>query len=58
MALKKVEWLPFKFNLWDASFTKAHQDGLFNLVYDNQQAFPLHNKDLGFYNSSPTLFQQ
>ena len=47
MILKKKEWLPFKFNLGDAPFTK---DGLLNLIYDNQQVFSLHDKDLGFYN--------
>ena len=33
---KEIEWLPFKFNLGDAPFTKEQQDQLLNLIYDNQ----------------------
>ena len=36
---KEIEWLPFKFNLRDALFTKDQQDQLLNIIYDNQQVF-------------------
>ena len=47
---KEIEWLPFQFNLGDASLTKDQQNQLLNIIYDNQQVFSLHDKDLGFYN--------
>ena len=50
MILKKIEQLPFKFNLGDASFTKEQQEWLLNLIYDNQHVFSLHDKDLGCCN--------
>ena len=45
---EEVAWLPFQFNLGNASFTKEQQDLLLGLVYDNQQVFSLHDEDLGF----------
>ena len=33
---RKIEQLPFKFNLGDAPFTKEQQDWLLNLIYENQ----------------------
>ena len=44
----EIDWLPFKFNLRDASFTKEQQDQLLKLIYDNQHVFSLHDEDLGF----------
>ena len=41
-----IEWLQFQINLGNDPFTKQNQDWLFNLAYDNQQIFSLHDKDL------------
>ena len=46
----EIEWLPFNFNLGDASFTKDQQDQLLNITFHNPQVFSLHDEDLGFCN--------
>ena len=45
-----IMWLPFKFNLGNAPFTKEQQNWLLNLVYNDHQVFSLHDEDLGFCN--------
>ena len=44
----EVQWLPFKFNLGDASFKREQQDQLLNLIYNHKEVFSLHNEDVEF----------
>ena len=45
---KEVEHLPFKLNLGNIHLDKEHQAKFIDLIYSNQEVFPLHDEDLGY----------
>ena len=47
---RDVEHLPFKLNLVDIHFDRDRQAKFINLIYSNQEVFPLHDEDLGYCN--------
>ena len=46
---QEVEYLPFKLNLWYVPLEKDHQARFINIIYSNQEAFSLHDEDLGYW---------
>ena len=41
---------PFKLNLGDVPLDKEHQARFIDLIYNNKEAFSLHDEDLGYCN--------